>query len=250
MTDLFTEETPEVEVTNSTDPVETIKSKFSKEGVVDVDALLKAKAESDRFIEQLKAEGKGVREELSKRISFEEALAKITATQNSNAETTNHVEPRAKNDDVHSVTTDDVRKMVAETLQTETKKATQEKNRLNVKTELQRTWGNDYIDKLTKVTRDLDISQEEADALAANKPKVFMKLVLGETRVMEAPSVFTPPRSQIIPTQNSSSGKKNYAYYKQMQDSTDSRVKANYWSPKTQNEMHKLASEMGDAFYN
>lgn len=248
MTDqLFSED----EVTTESDPIETIKSKFTKDDKLDVDALIAAKAESDRFIEQLKSEGKGIREELAKRISVEEALAKIQATADSKAQSVNHAEPRPKNDDVqNTVTADDVRKMVTDTLQTETQKATHVKNRQSVKAELQKTWGDDYVKHLRVVIGDLDLTPQEADLLAATKPKAFLKLVIDQ-HTTEHPSMFAAPKSNVQTNPDMKNvGKKNYAYFKQMLDSPDSKIRQKYWSPAVQNEMHKLAISQGEAFFN
>jgi hypothetical protein len=44
------------------------------------------------------------------------------------------------------------------------------------------------------------------------------------------------------------SGDRTYSYYKAMLNSPDPAVRARYWDPSTQNKIHNLALELGEAF--
>lgn len=251
MTELF-DDTPEVSETIETnDPIATIKAKFSKEdGSVDVDALLAAKAESDRFIDQLQGEGKGLREELTKRTSLDDLMARLDQGKSSEDKTVNHTDT-AKNDDIPNRAVDqrNIEQLVEQVYTKKNKEASQLKNISDVRSQLEQAWGKDFPKKLKQMTDELDISQEEAGRLAGEKPKAFLKLVLGDNQRQPQHDT-APPVSSVRLTSSTVVGGKNYTHFKKMMDSPDARIRNQYWSPKVQNEMHKLAQQLGDAFYN
>lgn len=250
MADLFEETPAESTETNvESDPIVVIKQKFSKDGKVDEDALAKAKAESDAFIERLKQEAAGLREELTKRTSFDELLSRLEQKTSSEDTSVNHTPQTKTNDDIpnKAMSNEAIEEIVTKTLSKETQKASQVKNVNEVRSELKKAWGNDFANKLKQITEDLEISQEDAGLMAAQKPKAFLRLVLGSTPTQQAPST-APPSSSFRQTTTVTTGK-NYSYFKKMMDDPNPRVRNEYWSPRIQNEMHRLAQQLGDSFY-
>lgn len=244
MTDLF--KTPEAPLDQAkADALNTLKQKFAKEdGSLDVEALLNAKAESDIFIDRLQGENAGVREEMNKRATFDQLLEKINQQQARKAEEANHA-PDAPEGNEPSYKPEDIKKMVSESFNQEQTKAAQQKNVNEVKATLEKNWGPNFAAKLTQVTTEFELSQEEAGFMAATRPKAFLKLVLGD----KAPvGNFAPPQSSQRMEQSNRPTGETYSSYKAMMTSTDPRVRAEYWSPRVQNKLHALAMEHGEAF--
>lgn len=248
MTDLF-ENTPVEGETAPIDHTDIIKAKFSKDGVVDVEALVKAKAESDRFIEQLKEENKGVRDEMNKRTSFDELIARLEQQKSSTADADNQAAPPEKNDDIPNKVLDNsaIEAIVAKTLTRKTQEANQVKNISDVRAKLEAEWGKDHVKKLETVIADLDLTKDEAGKLAAERPKAFLKLVLGDKNIPQ--TGIAPPQSSVRFEQRPNTGiAKGFSQYQKMMTDPDPKVRNLYWSPKVQNEMHKLVQEHGEAF--
>jgi hypothetical protein len=246
MTELFN--APDASDDQSDAYLEEVKAKFTRDGQLDVDALLKAKAESDKFIKRLEGENQGVREEMNKRATFDELLKKINEQRAQGADGSNHEPDAGEADEPNKYNPDDIRKMVSETFNQEQTKAAQAKNVEQVKDALSKNWGSNFADKLKQVTKDLELTQEEAGFMAATRPKAFLKLVLGD----KAPvGNYAPPSSSVrVEHSQKPSGDKTYSYYKSMLNSPDPAVRARYWDPSTQNKIHALALELGDAFLN
>jgi hypothetical protein len=238
MTDLFTPAGGDQEP----DYMSYVKAKFGKEdGSIDLEALAKAKFKSDEHIANLETEQAGVREELNKRLSFEEVLTKIEAGRQS-ATTENNQTPDATIGE-KSLTPDDVKKLLQETLTQEQQKAAYQNNVKSVRDTLQSAWGPTFADKLKQVCNELDISEEEAGQVAMTKPKAFLKLVLGESAPRQIDNV-APARSSVRIDANSPSGVKNWAYFEKIKMTNPKE----YWTPKVQLELHRQAIKLGDAF--
>ncbi len=244
MTDLFT--APEASADQDDTYLNEVKAKFTRDGQLDVDALLKAKAESDRFIQRLEGENAGVREEMNKRATFDQLLERINQQQAQRAEGSNH-EPEAGEANEPKYNPDDIRKMVSETFNQEQTKAAQQKNVESVKDTLAKAWGPNFTNKLKQVTDEFELTQEEAGFMAATRPKAFLKLVLGDKA--QPVGNYSPPQStQRMDYSQKPAGENTYSYYKSMMNSSDPKVRAEYWSPRVQNKIHDLAMEHGEAF--
>ncbi len=93
--------------------------------------------------------------------------------------------------------------------------------------------------------RELGVDPEWLRDSAARSPKAFYA-TMGIDPEPERRDTSTPaPRSEIRLDSTQSNGKKNYAYFETIRKSD----KGQYYSQPVQNEMHRLAKEMGDAFY-
>jgi hypothetical protein len=245
MTDLFnTPESPQDQ--GGDDALETVKAKFSKDGELDVAALLKAKAEADKFIERLEQENAGVREEMNKRATFDELLSKINERQAQRPDGSNHEQEGRVADEPSKLNPEDIKKMVSDNYNQEQAKAAQLKNMNEVKATLEKQWGAGFTQKLKQVVQDLELTEDEAGFMASSRPKAFLKLVLGDKA--PTPNVAPPQSSVRIEGVVRRGGENTYSYYKAMMNSSDPKVRAEYWSPQTQNKIHNLAMELGEAF--
>lgn len=243
MTNIFDADT---DLTGEVDPLEYARAKFrTADGELDVAALARAKMEADKHISKVEAEQATVREELTRRLSFEELAAKIDAAKNPVVEppVTPGVAPSGVNEK-HGMSEEDIAKLVKQTLTQEQQKAVHSSNIDSVRNELAKAWGENYVTKLKEVIADLGYPQQEAEVLAATRPKAFLKMLLGQAA---AAPIYNPapPRSGLMASNIPDTNARNYEFFEKMRKSDPK----SYWLPRTQNEMHKLAEKMGEAFY-
>lgn len=107
-------------------------------------------------------------------------------------------------------------------------------------------FGADYKATLATVTQNLGVEPDFLNNLAATQPQVFLKLV-GADNVVRNSSV-TPPstvRTAGLGAGGTSDGK-NAAYYSKLRKQVGD---AEYFSPKIQNELHRNAQRLGEAFF-
>jgi hypothetical protein len=209
----------------------------------DVAALAKGKAESDAFIEQLKSELAGMRQELNSRLSLEEAVEQIKAFKPTSTPRVPDEEEPTSQAQTSAV---DIENIVNNKILETQQKLTAERNIEFVKSELEKNWGPNYAVKLRNIAKELGETEDSMGQAAARNPKAFLRLVGGEkqTQQTQEPSV-SPPRSQMT-LQPSPTNAKNSAYYAKLRRDNPKE----YWLPKTQVEMHKEALRQGESFFN
>lgn len=245
--DLFTNNP---QITTEVNYVEAMSQKFNKEGKLDVEGLAKGKFEADQFIETMKTEMAELRKELDTRISLQTFL-----DQQKNTQVTPPVSssvPTSQNQNTQGnepvpTKKEDIAELVKQAILQEKTALTREQNIAVSVSELQKMFGNSYVDKLTKVSQDLGVGKEFLNELAATQPKAFLKLVSDNTAPKTTPTnAFVPPRTQQTQAPSSSAGARNWNYYQNLKKS-DPKT---YFASTTQNEMHREALRQGDAFYN
>lgn len=205
----------------------------------DNEALARGKFESDEFIAKLTREMREMREELDKKSTTEELIDKLRSSgvvQNSAG--TPHIEtPIEPNREIV-----DVKKQVAEILNSERQRQIAENNVALVRSELEKSWGDNISYKLKLKAKELGVSEQFLASTAETQPKAFLKLVLDSAR----PSDPDIPRSSVNSNQFAKrENVKNYKYYQQLRKDNRSL----YFNPQTQVEMHKAAQTLGEDFY-
>ena len=80
--------------------------------------------------------------------------------------------------------------------------------------------------------------------MAETQPKAFLALMVGNAPAKASTNDYVPPRSSIT-SQAHSGDNRNFAHYEKMRKENPTQ----YWLPKTQNEMFKVARELGEDFY-
>lgn len=231
--------------TTTVDYEAEVKRKYSKEdGTLDYEKLFQGRVEADRFIDQLKEETKGLRNELNSRVTVEESLSKLLTRSTSNNNEP-RVEERLPNNtppinEPKQVTKDDLMSLVKEALETESSKAKKQANIEAAARELENVFGNNYAGHLQKKAQDLGVSVEFFDKLASESPKALLALV--SERKAEN-NLSTPPQGSV--TNAPGNGGKTYKYYQNLKKS-DPKT---YWSPAVQNEMYQYAAKLGPKFY-
>lgn len=210
----------------------------------DEEALARAKWEADEFIKKVTAENDEMRKELATRMTLEEFWEKTKMTQSKTEDRVDNLreEPAAQ---MNAPKPEDIAEMVRRELNQEKSKSQKAENVEYVRSELTKTWGPNFQDRLVAKAKELGSSVEFLGAMAETQPKAFLQLMVGSTQqVKSASNDYVPPRSAINLI-NSNSNNQNFAHYEKMRKENPSL----YWTPKIQNEMYKAARDLGEDFY-
>ena len=205
--------------------------------------LAKGKVEADNFIERLQAEAAELREELNKRVTYEELMNNIN---NRSAGETPHSQDAGGHQETppaDQLKPDDIQKLVEQGISERQESERRAKNAAETKERLQQLYGRDYVSRLEARVAELDTTKEFMQELAQTNPKMFFE-ILGQPR---QESNVTPPRSSMnTSTLPPSSGTKNYAYFQNLRR----KDPKSYFTPQVQQELFREAQRQGDSFYN
>jgi hypothetical protein len=244
MTDLFTTD----DNATTIDPNKNYHAELVGEGkkYADDAALARSRVEADAFIERLKTENNGLRNELKTRSTLEEVLDKMNnPPSNSNASSSNNQQSESGET---ALKPEDIARLVDERVvqREQDRRATENLN--SVKQLLAQAYGSDYAQKLHDEASSLGLSKEYVNNLAATAPKALFRLLgIDENTTQKTNNdLFTPPTSQVrnFPSSGNSS-EKTMKHYEALRKSNPSQ----YWSPATQNQMHKDAQRLGERFF-
>ena len=219
-----------------------VDAKFKKEdGTTDVDALRRGKAEADRFIERLKSEAAGMREDLTKRATYEDLMAQIKASRDASSLSSTDDDEQIETPEIKSVDIEAlVDKKVNEQLTLKQQQVFQDQNMQFVEQELTKTWGKNYVDNLRARARELDLSEKKVNELAATAPKALLEMLRPVVRTQDE---YTPPSS--TRSVANTMGKSDWDKFDKLRKENP----ALYWTPKVQNELHKLALQKKENLY-
>lgn len=106
-------------------------------------------------------------------------------------------------------------------------------------------FGADYKATLASITQNLGVEPDFLNNLAATQPQVFLKLV-GADNVVRNSSVTPPSTVRTAGLGTGSSNEKNAAYYSKLRKQLGD---AAYFDKKIQNELHRNAQRLGEAFF-
>jgi len=213
------------------------------------DDLAKAKLESDRFIEKLQNEQRELREELSKRLSAEEALKRAreagsVADPQTPPERTPPPQQRQETTDIGSEVEKVLRRREQET--------TLKSNIDSVTSKMKDLYGS--VDKAAEVVQsraqELGMSVSQLQTLASENPKAFFKLVGVEDKPSGAPQTSSWSNTKNTTAMKSAAGSTavapgTYKWYSELRKSDP----AAFFSPRVQLQMDKDAREKGEKFY-
>lgn len=226
------------------------------------DDLAKGAYHSQIHIQRLEAEQQALREDLAKRLTLEEAVAKMTertkelSTLDGNNQSkddnlvplTDSGSGRDNEANQHEgLSQEEILQLVQSQIEQREQSRTKETNLSKVQSELQKVWGNNYVNTLNNKAQELGVGQDFLDKLASEHPKAFLELVGAK----QSPS--KPPPTPPVSSQNTSpltgthtGNTRNQAYYSKMRKDNPNL----YWDAKTQMQMHEDASSLGEGFYN
>lgn len=205
-----------------------------------VEDLAKGKAESDRFIEQLKQQLDDARTEVQKRIALEELKTAILERDNNGGNREVVDTPPNPNPNVDANSIEElIRKTLLETKTTETRTA----NEQIVATTLTEVWGDNAKAELAKAAQTVGMPVSELRDLGQKNPKALFKLIgIGDQPIVNGGAV---PRSSTSTTSTSLNGERTKSYYDKLRTS-DPKA---YWDKRIQVQMNKDALRLGADFY-
>lgn len=210
--------------------------------------LAKGKFEADQYIkilertrDEMREDYLKLREDYQSRAKLEELIDQMKTQPPSSSDTTH-----TANDDKKPVfDPKEIESLVSSKIQEHESTRKQTENYNFIKSKLQEHYGAGYKEVLKQQIEDLDITENELNDMARQKPKFLMK-----TLGLDAPvsrERFQAPVSSNQRTDNfspSGSKKRTWSYYQQMKRD-DPKL---YQDPKTQVQMQKDYIEQGDAF--
>lgn len=252
-------------LTKTVDPEKKYFDELVGEGkkFSDPEKLARSKVESDLFIDRLKRELKGLREELNTRQKVTDLLDRLNTTSNkpSNSppsrerERTEDEDYRARQEDDPNdrqrVSQAEIEKLLDQTL---TQRDTQRQLQANldlVRSELAKAYGDHAYTKVLKErSEELGLNKDQRIDLASKNPKAFLRMIMGGDAVRQnnSDASFAPPRSVInapMPNHSSENGERRKSFY----DNLKKQNPTTYWSDRVQNQMHKDAIKLGSTFF-
>lgn len=232
------------QITTAIDPAKNYVEELVGEGkkFKDFEALARSKIESDAFIERLKNEQKGLREELSQRQKVTELLDRLNSNVPPQVPPTRRDEPDTER--VETLSPEKIDQLINQQLM-QREQNNQSKNNMDlVRQELIKQYGDTYQSILKQKTEELGMTKEQMMQMITSSPKAALALVMGGQVHTLSPTA--PPQTRINTQLTSSrSGVRNESYYKEMRK----RDPVNFWSPKTQTQLHKDALAQGESFF-
>jgi hypothetical protein len=209
--------------------------------------LLAAKAESDLYIETLKARFDDLskdyldaKDQLKTGAQLKELLDRLdnpnkNTDNNSNDTDLGQVQPGMK--------PEDIQKLVDERYSAHQRALKQNENLSAMQAKLRETLGPEYQDAYKQRLDTLGLTPEFADDLAKNHPTVFIKTFGLDATSPQTQSVL-PRNTQRPTTFAPQTPKRDWNYYQELKK-TNPRL---YLDPKIAVQMHNDAIELGDAF--
>jgi|TARA_R110002012_G_C11664243_1_gene612513 hypothetical protein len=205
--------------------------------------LAKGKLEADNFIDQLKSELSGLREELDKRLTSEEVLAKIQE------ESRNSVQQEKENT-TPSLSEDKVEELVKKTLESTRSEETKQENLKAVDNKLVGMFGDKAGNWLVNKSQELGVNPGFLEDVAKTSPSAFFNTVgLTESDIQKKSSVTTSSINtesleNVTQTQMAQVGTKKYY------DAIRKENPRKYWTPEIQNQILASREELGsEKFY-
>lgn len=216
----------------TTDPLNT---KIEELKTKPVDELAKGKAHADMFIEHLKEELKGLKEELDKRTNAEKLLEEL---KNARQERSESEAPKGA-----GIEPDDVKSLVQELLSQEAEKKTATDNLTVVQSTIKEKYGDKSIEFIANKARELGVSPKELEAMAAKSPKMFFNAIGFENDSVTTSITKGSINSEILDKQTTKTG--TYKYYQELRKANPSQ----FYSAKVQRQMFEDRKSKGEDFY-
>ncbi len=217
----------------------------------DAAALARAKAESDAFIEQLKRENAEMRKSLSSEAKIDALLDQLKNFQsqpggsaNSGSNQTHESSPNMNTSNnstqPEALTVDAVQKLLDE----REAKRREDQNLAMAVSKAKEAFGANAKSVIEAKASELGMSYDELIATAKTRPQAFLKLVEATAPV----NTVNAPKTQInsAGTKDPNGNIKNNSYYAKLRKELGN---AEFFKPAIQNEMERMAKQLGDAFW-
>lgn len=243
---------PTTETTPDTVTLETLVGEGKKYATPD--DVAKAKVHADLFIEQLKAENAGLREDLALRLTAEEQLSQFAARQTAAPVRQDEQRPATQAPAVPdpAIKKEDLASLVREITSQERQAEQALRNANEIEARMLAEFGDEQTaNRIVQAkAQELGVSVEFLQSVALQSPKAFFT-----TLGLEAAKDVATPQTrgkQDVNTEafmrqnaNTTAPVGSYKYYEDLRKN-DPKT---YWSPKTQNQIYGDRLRLGDDFW-
>lgn len=215
----------------------------------DPEVLAKGKLEADGYIKNLEEQLKQLREDLGKQEYSKQLLEQLQnkATQpasvNPVVANNNKGSTATEGNTQPQVSEDTLKSLVEQTLTNRERENTVKQNLAIVDEELQKTYGTEAPVVVQAKAKELGLSLQRLQELAAESPNAFFNL-LGEPNKVMAPIVQGTIRTEGVNMQ--ASADRNWEYYQNIRRTN----KQLYYSPKIQRQLMEDKARLGAKFGN
>ena len=213
--------------------------------------LARGKAESDAFIERMKAENAALRTQVNTAMTMQEFLEKLEKApkgdQVVNNQRTDDNQPddetKPTNTNQRTISEDDIVRV----LETREANRTRQTNLETVENTLKKVWGSNYQNVLEAKVAEMGVSKKFLDDMAMTQPKAFLKLLDVEAALVqknEELSVFTPTTRSVNTSGSNgqvSTGPKTLREFKKAFPN-----ERDFYTPRVQNAMTRAIKEHGE----
>ena len=209
--------------------------------------LARGKAEADAFIERLKQEQEALRNELNTKLTLEQYIDKMSGTGITNTPPPN--EPNGnQGENLQGLKPEDVERLIDQRVSAREAERIQNENLRTVKETLSQQLGPDFSTKLKSIGQNIGMSEQDMTDMARTRPKALLALVGASAPQSQAPAaspLFTPPTGVSSFRSEGQPVDRTQKYYDNLKKNSPS----DYWSPATQNQLHKDAIRLGEKFF-
>lgn len=211
----------------------------------DPEVLAKSVLAADDHIKNLERQLKEMREDLSNRMTAEEALKALDAKAEELASRSfrrEEVETPEKTTTT-GVNPEQVEAIVTEALQKRTQEETFRSNLELVNRQLSETFGAEAVNAVKTRAQELGLAPDRLIDMAKESPNAFMAM-MGQKPVKSTNSVAPSEVNTADRSFNDTNQERNFAFYEKIRKENPKQ----YYDPKFQKQMHRDISRLGDSF--
>ncbi len=222
--------------------LEYVKTKFNKDGNVDIEGLARGKYESDKHIETLTRENAELRTKADQGMSVKDLLEELRKQQIVPVPA-NNGEPTPVNPPANQSNPDDLAKLVKDTLNQTELERREAANKATVVSKLNEEFGANSGTELAKKASELGISVKRLEEIGKESPVALFNL-LGLNGNRNVPGSAKPPTGRVqMPDTNT--GDRTKRYYDELYRTNP---KARHDAKITAQE-HRDALRLGERFF-
>jgi len=210
----------------------------------DIPSLARGKAEADAFIARLQREQQELREELARRDRMGELIDRLENQNKPNQEQRQQDTPNGTDTD-RQLDPAKLNEIVEDLITQREKRNSASQNITAVKKTLAEKLGPQYSEKLKQKASELGVSTDWMNSVAEQSPTAFYNLIGLNQSAPQRQDVFTPPQGQGRSSFEPSNVERNNTFYENIKKADPKK----YWSPATQNQLHKDAIRLGEKFF-
>lgn len=211
------------------------------------EAIARAKVFGDDHIKRVEAENKQLREDYMRvreenvaKQKLEDLLDQLQGRKQTPPEEPK--QPTGTQEKAIDLT--QIKSLIDQSIKQTKQTDTWNQNLSTVQQKLVEKYGTDYTQHYQAQLQRLDLTKEEADDFARRKPNTFMQM-LGIDQPKQMTQYQAPPRNTTNPPTPVLPESRDWAYYENLRKTNRNE----YLSQKTQLQMLKDATEMGDKFH-